>query len=101
MRAADASSSSITRSRSPARSPVERSMMRYCIGLVSGTRNLREKLFDQRERRAFVPGALAEHPIAYAPFRIHHEGHRQAAHLPILGYFLLRIEQGWKRETLA
>src|SRR5215471_405035 len=82
-----------TRSRSPPRSGVARSITRYCIGFVSGTRHLREKLLYQRARLALVPGALAEHVVAHAPARIDEERHGEPAHFPVLRDLVLRVEQ--------
>src|SRR5436190_14048940 len=101
MRAGEAKRSSITRSRSPAPSPDERSTMRYCMGFVSGTRRLSEKLLHQLQRFTLAPVALAEDPVAHAALGIHHERHRQPSDFPALRGFLLRIEQHRQRHLFA
>src|SRR6266850_4888443 len=93
MRAGLASNPAITAWYSPASSPDERSTIRYWTVLVSGTRSLGEELLDRLHGVRPAPVALAEHPMAHAPFRIHDERHRQASDFPIPRRILLRIEQ--------
>src|SRR6185503_6669016 len=88
-----AMSAATTRSRSSPRSGAVRSTMRYCTGLESGMGRLGEELLHQPARLALVPGTLAEHVVAHAPVGIDEEGHRQAAHLPLLRHFILRVEE--------
>src|SRR4051794_26118684 len=101
MRAGLSSNSRTTASRSPARFAGERSMIRYCIGLPSGTRRLAEEVLDQFYGVLVRPITLAVNRVANAALRVDHEGHRQAAHLPILRRILLRIEEDRQREALA
>src|SRR5260221_9027776 len=96
-----ATSAAITRSRSPARSSCSRRRMRYCIGLVSGTRNLREQLVDQANRGRVIPVALAVDPESHPAPRVDDEGHRQTTHTPLPRGFLLRIEQYREGDALA
>src|SRR5450631_1038724 len=70
------------------------------MGLVSGTRRLREELLDEGERLARIPVALAEYRVAHAAPRIDEEGHRQPSHAPLPRRFLLRIEEHRKRHLL-
>src|SRR6202162_2078892 len=100
MRAGVSSSPATTRSRSSPRPPLERSTMRYCIGLVSGTRDLRKEFLDHLQRFTLAPVALAEYPVTHPPLRVDHERHGKPTHLPQLRRFLLRIEEHRQRELL-
>src|SRR5258708_16985016 len=96
-----AMSAAMTRSRSPARSSCSRRRMRYCIGLVSGTRYLREQLVDQANRGRVIPVALAVDPESHPAPCVDDEGHRQPPNTPVPRRFLLRIEQYRQGDALT
>src|SRR5258708_29580728 len=99
MVAAGAVNAAITRCRSPSWSPEKRSMMRYCIGLASGTGRLLHQLLHQIHGLFRGPVQLAEAAIARMPRGIDQERHGQSAHPPLARRFLLGIEPHRQRKA--
>src|ERR1700686_4895396 len=92
--------SAITCARSSPRSGDERSTMRYCIGLLSGTRRLRYQAFDDAKGLALAPVAFPERRVAHRALGIDQERHRQPSGLPGRGGLLVGVEEHGQGELV-
>src|SRR6476661_7446360 len=70
-----------------------RSTIEKAAALPSGTAGLAHERLHQPQGLALAPVALAEHPVARLALAIHDEGDGQAARVPVLRRFLLRVQQ--------
>src|SRR4051812_16130255 len=91
----------MTSARSSRDSLPRRSKMRKGACLSSGIAALGHEGFDEPERLAFAPVALAEHPVAHLAAAIDDERDGQAARMPCARRVLLRIEQHGQLDVLA